>query len=115
MATLDEQIEALTRRLDESERCPLVEAVAAAKGLPPGLAKRLLGSTRAELEADADVLLAMLHEAGGGDEDDDDDDEDFDPQKVADAIRGRRSLAEDDGDDDAFDPHKVAGRIRRGF
>lgn len=35
-------------------------AVALEKGLPPDLAKRLVGSTRDELEADADTLLALV-------------------------------------------------------
>lgn len=36
------------------------EQVAAAKGIPAELADRLQGSTREELEADADVLIRAL-------------------------------------------------------
>lgn len=89
MATLDEQIEALTRRLDERDRAPLAAEVAEAKGLPAGLAKRLLGKTREELEADADELLSIIEEAGSEEADGakDEEDDEFDPGKVADQIR----------------------------
>lgn len=40
--------------------------VALTKGLPPELAVRLQGSTEAEMEADADSLLALVKGAGGG-------------------------------------------------
>jgi hypothetical protein len=41
--------------------------VASAKGLPAGFGKRLQGSTREELEADADELLENLKPADGKD------------------------------------------------
>lgn len=42
------------------------EQVAAAKGIPAELADRLQGSTREELEADADVLIcALIRRAAG--------------------------------------------------
>lgn len=47
---------ALTEARSESDRA----AVALSKGLTPTQAKRLVGSTREELEADADDLLADL-------------------------------------------------------
>jgi hypothetical protein len=40
--------------------------VAAAKGLGPTLAARLVGETREELEADADELMAQLKPSGNG-------------------------------------------------
>ncbi len=40
-------------------------SVAAEKGLPPELASRLTGSTKDEIEADADDLLKVVGSAGG--------------------------------------------------
>lgn len=57
---------AADRAADAEARAAAAEAralrleVATAKGLPPGMAARLVGATQAELEADADVLLAAL-------------------------------------------------------
>lgn len=61
------ELERLTTRLqqtqaeaEEATRRALVAEVSAAKGLPMNLAKRLTGTTREELEADADELSALL-------------------------------------------------------
>lgn len=48
------------RRLAEAEARWTKAEVAAAKGLPAGLALRLTGATREELEADADTLLEQI-------------------------------------------------------
>ncbi len=47
-------------RLAEFERRDLVREVASAKGLDGALAERLRGSTKEELEADADEFLALV-------------------------------------------------------
>ena len=60
-------LERLTERMDQYERQITEERiarwraeVAAEKGLSPALAERLRGSTKEELAADADVLLALV-------------------------------------------------------
>lgn len=55
---LTERITAAERRAAEAESRALRLEVAAAKGLTPGQARRLVGGTKEELEADADDLLA---------------------------------------------------------
>lgn len=52
--------EAAERALQETELARLRSEVALAKGLTPSQAKRLVGTTAGELEADADELLADL-------------------------------------------------------
>mgnify|MGYP001142527256 CR=1 FL=1 len=54
---LTEAQAAAERRATEAEQRALRLEVAAEKGLTPAQAKRLVGSTREELEADADELL----------------------------------------------------------
>lgn len=53
-------LEAAEKRAAETESTALRAQVALAKGLTPTQAKRLVGSTLEELEADADELLADL-------------------------------------------------------
>ncbi|MEU8371209.1 hypothetical protein [Micromonospora tulbaghiae] len=48
------------KRASAAEQRALRLEVAAAKGLTPGQAKRLVGATREELEADADDILATF-------------------------------------------------------
>lgn len=55
--TLEERVAQIERQAQESESRALRAEVANAKGLTPNQAKRLIGSTREELEADADELL----------------------------------------------------------
>lgn len=52
------------RKAAEAEMRALRLEVAADKGLTPTLARRLVGSTRDELEADADELLASVGDRG---------------------------------------------------
>ena len=60
---LADRAEAAERRLAEVEAQSLRLEVAADKGLTPAQARRLLGSTREELEADADELLASFRQS----------------------------------------------------
>lgn len=55
--TLEERVAEIERQAKESEARALRAEVANAKGLTPNQSKRLVGSTREELEADADDLL----------------------------------------------------------
>lgn len=56
--------EAAERRATEAEMRATRLEVAHAKGLTPGQAKRLVGNTREEIEADADEILAEFTAAG---------------------------------------------------
>lgn len=60
---LTERAEAAERAVAETEVRALRLEVAAEKGLTPAQAKRLVGSTREELEADADELVATFKPA----------------------------------------------------
>ena len=60
---LTERAEAAERAVAETEVRALRLEVAAEKGLTPAQAKRLVGSTREELTADADELLATFKPA----------------------------------------------------
>lgn len=55
--TLEERVALIERQARESEARALRAEVANAKGLTPNQAKRLVGESREELEADADELL----------------------------------------------------------
>jgi hypothetical protein len=55
--TLEERVAQIERQAQESESRAMRAEVANAKGLTPSQAKRLVGATRDELEADADELL----------------------------------------------------------
>lgn len=58
--TLEERVEQIERQAREAESRALRAEVANAKGLTPTQAKRLVGTTREELEADADELIADI-------------------------------------------------------
>ena len=58
--TLEERVAQIERQARESEERALRAEVANVKGLTATQAKRLIGSTREELEADADELLADI-------------------------------------------------------
>lgn len=112
----------LEKRANAADHRALRAEIAQSKGLTAAQAKRLQGTNKEELEADADDLLESFPAAkdgngknGAGSEseterkqdrgdpgrrpkeklrsgavtDDDDKDDDFDPQKVADAVRRR--------------------------
>lgn len=55
-----ERLSAAEKRAQDAEQRALRLEVAAEKGLTPGQAKRLVGATREELEADADDILATF-------------------------------------------------------
>lgn len=55
-----EKLAAMEKQVADAERKALLTEVAAAKGLTPAQAKRLQGSTKEELEADADDLLGAF-------------------------------------------------------
>lgn len=56
-ATLDERVAQIEQQAKDSEVRALRAEVANAKGLTPSQARRLVGSSREELESDADELL----------------------------------------------------------
>lgn len=64
---LAERAEAAERRAAEFETASMRLEVAAEKGLTPAQAKRLVGATREELEADAEELLATFKPAKADD------------------------------------------------
>lgn len=73
--TAEDRIAVLERKIAEADANALRLEVAAAKGLTPAMARRLVGSTREELEADADELVTHVKPAeadkgdkGGGGE-----------------------------------------------
>ncbi len=55
--TLEERVAEIERQAKDSEQRALRAEIANAKGLTPSQAKRLVGETKEELEADADELL----------------------------------------------------------
>lgn len=67
---LTERAEAAERAVAETEVRALRLEVAAEKGLTPAQAKRLVGSTREELVADADELLATFKPAADDSQED---------------------------------------------
>lgn len=58
--TLEERVAGIEQQAKEAEARAMRAEVANAKGLTPTQAKRLVGSTREELETDADELLADI-------------------------------------------------------
>ena len=60
--TLEDRVADIERQAKENEIRALRAEIANAKGLTPTQAKRLVGSSREELEADADELIADLGE-----------------------------------------------------
>jgi hypothetical protein len=58
--TEEERLKKQLAELEQSNRNTMAENVALAAGLPPELATRLKGNTRAELEADAAELVKLI-------------------------------------------------------
>lgn len=118
-----EKAEQLEKKLAESDARALKAEVAQAKGLTPGQAKRLSGSTKEELESDADDLLEAFGskkdpEGGKAEGETTDDGKTGDGQGQdgggkAPAGRSKEKLtsgaAPDEGDDS--DPSKVADQV----
>lgn len=100
---LRESATAAERRASEAEAKALRAEVAHEKGLSPAQAKRLIGSTREELESDADELLSAFTKPSDDKSDtksrrpkeklrpgaSNESDDDFDPKKIADAVSAR--------------------------
>lgn len=61
-----EKVTELSTQAAQAERRALVASVALEKGLPASLARRLQGETQADLEADADELLAQFPQSDAG-------------------------------------------------
>jgi beta-glucosidase-like glycosyl hydrolase len=97
---LREEHAALTQRLAAAEAKALRAEIATAKGLTPAQAKRLVGSTQEELEADADEILEAFPVSPAakpppsdrpkptlrGGNDPSDEPEELDPRKLADLV-----------------------------
>lgn len=58
--SVEDQLRTVTQERDQAQAEVLRLTVALAKGLPPDLARRLVGSSEDELTADADALLALV-------------------------------------------------------
>jgi hypothetical protein len=107
VATLTKQAEDAQSRADRFE-------VAASKGLTLAQARRLVGSTKEELETDADEMRAEL----GLDKDESDDDKSTDKQEQDKGIgrpRERMTPGASNETDDEPDPGKLADSILSGI
>jgi chromosome segregation ATPase len=109
MERVHEQIKALTERAEKAERDALVATVAQAKKLPAALASRLAGTTKEELEADADGLIAALNISTDADKADG-----VKPPvaKPSPALRASGGL-DPETEPDETDPLKLAAKIPR--
>lgn len=58
--TAEDRIAALEQKIAEAEANAIRLEIAAAKGLTPAMARRLVGTTREDLEADADELVKFV-------------------------------------------------------
>lgn len=100
---LKDRAEAAEQKLAAAERSALVASVALDKGLTQAQAKRLIGDTKEEFEADADELLASFKDENGGQ----------DPHG-----RPRERLrpgAVPGADPEENDPAKLAEKVGRGW
>ncbi len=110
--TAEDRIAALEQKIAEADANATRLEIAATKGLTPGVAKRLVGTTREELEADADELLKVMKPA----------DADKTVDKTSNGAgdsRGRprenlRSGTAPDAEHEDNDPSKLAALIPRG-
>lgn len=89
------------KRAEQAELRALRLEVAAAKGLTPGQAKRLVGSTQEELEADADELLESFKP----------DDKSSKGRPTGKPRENLRGGGEPDEEPDETDPRKLAARV----
>jgi hypothetical protein len=107
---LQEKLAELEKRYAESEQKVLRNEVAQAKGLTPAQARRLQGTTREALEADADDLLAAFQPAEGGDDDEDEDKAAGRRQRPRERLRPG---ATSDTEPEETDPVKLAAKVPR--
>lgn len=120
---LTEEIRALKDDLAQERQQALIAKVAGERGIPTRLWGRLKGTTRQELEADADDLLESFPSKETADkngqtdnkqQDDGDDRKDRgDPGRRPKEKLRSGSVTDDDDKDDDFDPDKVAELVRR--
>lgn len=103
-----EKIAGLEKRAADAERAALVAEVAQAKKLPAAIAGRLTGSTKEELEADADELISAL--GFGKTDDEDGDGAKPKPSPLSGPKEKLRSGASNDGDETP-DYDRIADRI----
>lgn len=94
------------RKAQEAEQRALRAEVAASKGLTPAQAKRLVGSTLEELEADADELLESFkpQEGAGGT-----------PPPEGKPREHLRGGSDPTTEPEELDPAKLADQVPRGF
>src|SRR5690606_14564777 len=109
-ARLREVEATLERELAETRREALRLEVAMAKGLTAAQARRLVGDTREELEADADELLELFGGRTGGSSATGDDDRRPPRKRPTPDLRGGVDPTEPVED---TDPAKLAARIPR--
>lgn len=108
-----ERLDKLEQDLAESNARALRAEVAQSKKLTPAQAKRLAGSTREELEADADELLEAFKPADDSSEGEGEGDKKATEQPLGrpkEKLTPGASPRDNDGD---FDPKKVADEILR--
>ena len=111
----------LEKRANEADHRALRAEIAQAKGLTAAQAKRLQGTNKEELEADADDLLESFPAAkegtngagAGGENEGDKKQERGDPGRRPKEKLRSGSVTDDDDKDADFDPDKVAETIRR--
>lgn len=97
------------RKAQEAEQRALRAEVAASKGLTPAQAKRLVGSTLEELEADADELLESFKPQEGSD------DGGNPPPTSGRPAENLRGGTDPTQEPEITDPAKLAEQVPRGF
>lgn len=101
---LQERAEAAEQKLATAERNAMVASVALSKGLTEAQAKRLIGTTQEELEADADELLSTFGSSTNGGQDP--------PRTTRERLRpGAVPSAEEEEND----PKKLAAQVPRRY
>ena len=93
----NERAAAAEKLAAESTSALVRHQVAAAKGLSEAQAKRLVGATREELEADADDLLASFKVEQ--------------PKKATEVIPGKPKDGASPGESGEIDPQKLAAEL----
>jgi hypothetical protein len=110
---LTAQMKAESDRADKAEARALRLEVAATKGLTPTQAKRLVGTTQEELEADADELLASFKPGTGDGSAADSGDSGGDTPTGRPQEKLRGGSASDDGEALVIDPAKLMETLPR--